>query len=282
MEVNIETYRYRIGSFNTARPSKCKIKSTKRKSYKSNNRIIYNLRKLFICMFLTISMVSRMMEEVKQFEAQDYQDSHIQINYVGSIASASTPINLLILGGQVSLTTFPVLHLSFHDILAVHSAATVQGVQAGPLDRGWVVAASPRQFSILSDSNFYARYTYGNRTNRGLKLSHWNAGSAFLENKRDDIETLISDHHPHLLGISEANLYKDHRLENCKIDGYELITSKTMDNVNLRISRVVVYKHTSVVAKVREDLMSDQFSSVWLEVGFPGKTKILVCNLYTL
>ena len=26
--------------------------------------------------------------------------------------------------------------------------------------------------------------------------------------------------------------------------------------------------------------MSDKFSSIWLEVGFPGRTKILVCNLY--
>ena len=60
----------------------------------------------------------------------------------------------------------------------------------------------------------------------------------------------------------------------------ELITSKTMDTVNLKTGRVVVYKHTSLVAKVREDLMSDKFSSIWLEVGFPGKAKILVCNLY--
>ena len=64
------------------------------------------------------------------------------------------------------------------------------------------------------------------------------------------------------------------------IQDYELFTSKTMSNVNLQISRVVVYKHTSVVAKVREDLMSNNFSSIWLEVGFPGRTKILVCNLY--
>ena len=53
-----------------------------------------------------------------------------------------------------------------------------------------------------------------------------------------------------------------------------------MDNANLLTSRVVVYKHTSLVAKVREDLMSDMFSSIWLEVGFPGRTKFLVCNLY--
>ena len=69
-------------------------------------------------------------------------------------------------------------------------------------------------------------------------------------------------------------------IDNCKIDDYELITSKTIENMDLKISRVVVYKHTSLVAKVREDLMSDKFSSIWLEIGFPGRAKFLVCNLY--
>ena len=35
----------------------------------------------------------------------------------------------------------------------------------------------------MSDSNWYARYTYGNRTNRGIKLSHWNAGSSHLPSR---------------------------------------------------------------------------------------------------
>ena len=113
-----------------------------------------------------------------------------------------------------------------------------------------------------------------------MKLTHWNAGNAYLENKVNDIEKLVADHHPHLLGISEANLHKHHGLDHCKIPDYELITSKTMDNVNLQVSRVVVYKHNSLVGKIREDLMSDSFSSIWLEVGFPGKTRFLVCNIY--
>ena len=101
-----------------------------------------------------------------------------------------------------------------------------------------------------------------------------------MENKTNDIENVISDHHPHLLGISEANLHRDHNVDNCNIEDYDLITCKTLDNINLKTSRVVVYKHTSIVAKIRDDLMSDKFSSIWLEVGFPGKTKFLVCNLY--
>ena len=225
-------------------------------------------------MVLAISIISKL-ENVIQVEQQD-----TKINSVGSIATSSDPVSFFILGRQESAPLYPALHLSLHDVLAVHSAATVQGVQAGHLDRGWIVVAIPLQSSILSDSNFFARYTYGNRSNRGMKLSHWNAGNAYLENKTNEIENLILDHHPHLLGISEANLHKNHCIDNCKIQDYDLITCKTMDNENLQISRVVVYKHTSLVAKVREDLMSDQFSSIWLEVGFPGRKKFLVCNLY--
>ena len=53
-----------------------------------------------------------------------------------------------------------------------------------------------------------------------------------------------------------------------------------MDNANLEYSRVVVYKHSSIIGKVIKDLMSPQFSSVWLECGLPRKRKFLVCNLY--
>ena len=69
-------------------------------------------------------------------------------------------------------------------------------------------------------------------------------------------------------------------MDNCKIQDYELVTSKTMNNVDLQISRVVVYKHSSLITKIREDLMSDKFSSIWLEVGLPGRQKFLVCNIY--
>ena len=276
MEVNIATYRSRIGSFNTAGHFSYIPDKTSNQSYKSRPRTIYNLRKLVLCMVLLISIISRTETILKT----EHQESSPEINSFNLIATATDPVSFFILGGQFSATFFPVLHLSYFDVPGVHSAATVHGVQAGHLDRGWVVIALPLQHSILSDSNFYARYTYGNRANRGIKLSHWNAGNAHLENKTIDIEHVISDHHPHLIGISEANLHRNHCIDNCKIDDYELITCKTLDNVNLQISRVVVYKHTSLVAKVREDLMSDSFSSIWLEVGFPGRARFLVCNIY--
>ena len=272
MDIHIAAFRNRIGTFNSSSQSHLSYlpENLRKQCKKSSSKTVYNFRRLTVCMILIISILSRI-----ETQPRKLQDSSQTDNFVGPQAKSSTPISFIVLGGQVAASFFPANHLSYHDILAVHSAATLQGVQAGHLDRGWIVVALPLQHSILSDSNFYARYTYGNRTNRGIKLSHWNAGSAYLENKTIEIENVISDHHPHLLGISEANLHRNHCIDNCKIDDYDLITCKTLDNVNLQISRVVVYKHNSLVAKVREDLMSDSFSSIWLEVGFPGRTRFL-------
>ena len=96
----------------------------------------------------------------------------------------------------------------------------------------------------------------------------------------DEIELAVSEHHPHLLGVSEANLKRVHDIQDVQLQEYDVILSKTMENDQLHVSRVVCYKHQSLVGKVRDDLMSDQFSSIWLEIGLPGKRKILVCQLY--
>ena len=45
-------------------------------------------------------------------------------------------------------------------------------------------------------------------------------------------------------------------------------------------SRVVVYVHNSVVYKLRDDLMSKNYSSIWIQIGLPGKKQILVCHTY--
>ena len=100
----------------------------------------------------------------------------------------------------------------------------------------------------------------GNRQNRGIKLAHWNAGSAHLVNKMHEIEQVVAEHNPHLLGISESNFKRVHDIENVQLQDYDLVLSKTFDNDQLEISRIVCYKHHSLVGQVREDLISDEFS----------------------
>ena len=52
--------------------------------------------------------------------------------------------------------------------------------------------------------------THGNRRERGRKIVHWNKGPSYLQTKHQEIETIIAGHKPHILGLSEANLWKEH------------------------------------------------------------------------
>jgi hypothetical protein len=131
---------------------------------------------------------------------------------------------------------------------------------------------APNKIVPPDDNNFLARYKYGNRRQNGIKIVHWNKGSSFLENKRDDIETLIDKYHPHILGLSEANLFSHHDISNVQYPGYTLHTCPTISNPELQVSRVVVYTHSSLIVKVRPDLMDGKISAVWLEVGLPNIT----------
>ena len=130
--------------------------------------------------------------------------------------------------------------------------------------------------------NFYAKITNGNRGSRGsgIKLLHWNKGPSFLHNKKNDIEGIIASHHPHVLGLSEANLSIDHDLNQVQYTDYNLHISPTASNPNLKLSRVVAYTHKSLIVKRRSDLEDSRVSAIWLEVGLPNKKKIIVCQAY--
>ena len=132
------------------------------------------------------------------------------------------------------------------------------------------------------DRNFLAKIVNGNRGLRGtgIKIIHWNKGSSFLHNKHDEIETIIAGHHPHVLGLSEANLKNDHDLSLVQHENYDLHLAPTSSNPDLNISRVVVYTHKSLIVKRRPDLEDSRVSAIWLEVGLPHKKKILICHGY--
>ena len=128
-------------------------------------------------------------------------------------------------------------------------------------------------------TNFEAKCTYGNR-NKGIKIAHWNKGGAFLINKMPDVQNVIQQHHPHILGLSEANLLDTHDQNIVAIPDYTLHVCPTIDNPALRTSRVVVYTHKDVIVKIRPEFMSTNYSSIWLEVGLPNHRKFLVCQTY--
>ena len=132
------------------------------------------------------------------------------------------------------------------------------------------------------DRNFLAKIVNGNRGVRGtgIKLAHWNKGPSYLHNKHDEIETLIADHRPHILGLSEANFRRDHDLAQVQHADYDLHLSPTLSNPSQDTARIVVYTHRSLIVKRRVDLEDKRISAIWLEVGLPHKKKILVCQGY--
>ena len=114
-----------------------------------------------------------------------------------------------------------------------------------------------------------------------MKLAAWNAGNAYLENKLNEIEKVIESVKPHVLIISEGNLRQCVDKSTVKISGYELFTAETITNSDIKnISRVIIYKHESVIAKLRPDLMNNTVDSIWLELGFRQHKKLLVGGLY--
>ena len=90
-------------------------------------------------------------------------------------------------------------------------------------------------------SNLESRRVNGNRRGGGIEISHWNKGPGHLQNKMAEIKNVVNGLHPHILGISEANLYQSHDLNLVQIDDYVLHTCPTISNHQLNTSRIVVY-----------------------------------------
>ena len=57
---------------------------------------------------------------------------------------------------------------------------------------------------------------------------HWNKGSSFLLNKRDDIENIIENYRPQVLGLSEANLRNQDNLADVQLQDYNLHTCQLL------------------------------------------------------
>ena len=90
-------------------------------------------------------------------------------------------------------------------------------------------------------SNFQSKYSNGNRKSVGIKISHWNKGPGHLKTKIPEIKNIIKGLHPHIIGISEANLQEKHDRNLSQIEDYTLHTCPTLENPALKTSRVVVY-----------------------------------------
>ena len=172
---------------------------------------------------------------------------------------------------------------SYYSSLQSNYTETRSGNTAGAMVEAFILQYGVQMWASSSYcmiSNFQSRYLNGNRKSAGIKISHWNKGPGHLKTKMPEIKNIINGLHPHIIGISEANLHEKHDQNLSQLEDYTLHTCPTLENPALKTSRVVVYTHRSLIVKVRRDLMSNSYSSIWLEVGLPRHKKFLVGQTY--
>ena len=72
------------------------------------------------------------------------------------------------------------------------------------------------------------------------------------------------------LAISEANLRDNIDNSHLLIENYELLKTKSLENENMRYSRIVIFIRRDVSYKRRYDLENDVDSMIWIDILFKG------------
>ena len=130
--------------------------------------------------------------------------------------------------------------------------------------------SNKRRNNLIKQSN-------GNGKNT-LTICHWNLGSKLWKNKRNQIQALVDQDNPDVLFISEANLDESTTPHESLIQGYNITLPKTVTRNGT--ARLVLLTRDSLDFKLRDDLMDDIFTNIWLKISRPGTKGMLICGLY--
>lgn len=94
----------------------------------------------------------------------------------------------------------------------------------------------------------------------------------YLLNKSEEIKYYIDLLNPDILGISEAELYKNNlNLDELNVEGYNIEYTLTWEQYGY--TRVVLYIKNHINYTVRSDLMTSDVQSIWLDVRINNRSK---------
>ena len=116
----------------------------------------------------------------------------------------------------------------------------------------------------------------------GIRVGCWNKGGALqpLQEKINDIENLLKRNNFGVLGITEANFFKENEKEDIDISGYRVFWDKGREEKTRKNSGCVLYIRNDLSFKAREDLMHGCFPEIWIEIGESNKKRSLLCVFY--
>ena len=124
-------------------------------------------------------------------------------------------------------------------------------------------------FTLLNISKCM-KMTNGNIP-KSLRVGHQNLGSGIVSNKLSDIDYLLMEYKPHILGVSETTL--DIAAENAlNNDGYVVETKDDNERIAVIVKGNVKYKR-------RRDLETPFQPVIWIELG-TGANRVLWSHIY--
>ena len=153
--IDISSYRCRIGCFQQKLKSKCDIEyQVKNRKHNVTNKpsVVLSIVRAMLLLYVTVSAV-----------------------YLTNVLS---PTNILPVQQPAPLYSTASCYISATSI----STTVVDCI---------IPVLPAKKYFGMEDSNFLARYTYGNKREHGIRILHWNKGSSYLENKTDDVDALI-------------------------------------------------------------------------------------------
>ena len=140
-----------------------------------------------------------------------------------------------------------------------------------------ISTSSYRKIGKKCTSNFLARYTYGNRMEKGLKNVHVNIRS--LKYKIQEVKNIVQNNSPHILGLSEAELKKSTTdISALKIPGYDILFPKSWE-VN-GTARIILYVKKSLDYERVDNLENTSIQSIWIRGNFKHSKKMYFCHAY--
>ena len=110
----------------------------------------------------------------------------------------------------------------------------------------------------------------------GLKIGHLNVRS--LPKHLDELKIMLLENPFDIFCLNETWLNSSWRDAELTIDGYNLIRNDRKDGQ--RGGGTAIYYKSKFIGRSRPDLCSDGLESIWLEITFPNKSKILISSLY--
>ena len=240
MGISIQQYRAVIGSFNSIMYFAKKYDMSCGRLCRSGNNNSLKLTGLVLSILLITVIVSNISS-----------NDSVRVN----------PTRMAVLKGTLSESNYLIL-----------TGQAQESWAAGKVD------ILKQFYSYRSIPNKLVKSLNGNISKkRGIKICTWNKGNSLLINRMPEIKNIINQHKPLLFGISEARFREKDDKNSIEISDYQFHPCLTKNQGDVR---ALVYTHKDLVVSKRLDLMSDEISSVWLEVGLPNTKKILVCQMY--